>query len=173
MIVLPAQPHRREPCDLYARGPISKAAGSPRDGSGLGGNAHLGTIGDGEGKRQYCGGKSDVQDERQSSSSEVIGRTSDSVQCSTARRDGEQSNQAPAQPGAGASPCCEAASWVQGSLALAPWPSRCLRGRPRSLSCFTWAVVRRAATVEAQRQNERHGAWPRNGKGRRMHAATP
>lgn len=51
VIVLPAQPHRREPCDLYARGPISKAAGSPRDGIGLGGNAHLGTIGDWEGRR--------------------------------------------------------------------------------------------------------------------------
>lgn len=115
MIVLPAQPHRREPCDLYARRPISKAAGSPRDGIGLGGNAHLGTIGVWEGRGRYCGGKSDVQDERQRPSSEVIGRTSDSVQCSTARRDGERSNQAPDQPGARTSPCCEAASWVQGS----------------------------------------------------------
>lgn len=50
VIVLPAQPHRREPCDLYARGPISKAAGSPRDAIGLGGNAHLGTIGVWEGE---------------------------------------------------------------------------------------------------------------------------
>lgn len=107
-------------------------------------------LGTGRGEDGYCGGKSDVQEERQRSSSEMIGRTSDSVQCSTARRDGEQSNQAPAQPGARTSPCCEAASWVQGSRPGNPGHPVALRGRSRSLSCFTWAVVRRATPVEAQ-----------------------
>lgn len=77
-------------------------------------------LGTGRGEDGYCGGKSDVQEERQRASSEVIGRTSDSVQCSTARRDGERSNQAPARPGARTSPCCEAASWVQGSRPGSP-----------------------------------------------------
>lgn len=115
----------------------------------------LGTTGDWEGRRRYCAGKSDVQEQRQSSSSEMIGRTSDSVQCSTARRDGEQSNQAPAQSGAGASPCCEAASWVQGSF-----PGRGVV--PGHSRCFTWAVVRRATTVEEQCGPLEHGS----GRGR-------
>jgi hypothetical protein len=91
-----------------------------------------------------------VQEQRQSSSSEMIGRTSDSVQCSTARRDGEQSNQAPAQPGAGASPCCEAASWVQGSS-----PGRGVV--PGHSRCFTWAVVRRATTFRGTMRTMEHG----------------
>lgn len=127
-------------------------------------------LGTGRGEDGYCGGKSDVQAERQRPSSEVIGRTSDSVHCSTARRDGEQSNHAPVRPGARTSPCCEAASWVQGSRPGNP-------GHPVTRGVVPSHSSASRGQLFAERQQSRHnaghGARSWKGKGRRMLAATP